>query len=268
MNDDQMDELLIQGAKDYNEPSTVPREEMWARISAARSAPRAAPVVDVRRPRHVWRWATVGVAAAAVLAVGIVIGRRLESRAARPATSVASIQPESARTVPTTIAANVDTGRDSLIGALRNETSATRRSAQQVVASASTGDGRRSNPDANLAYQLVVLRHLAGSEAMITAFRSSAERGEVDAQIASWSRELLSTTRLLEASPATQDPTMKRLLEDLDLVLVQISRYVTRGTVNRDDLDLIEQSITRRGIITKLRSAPSTLPVRNLPVGT
>ena len=61
---------------------------------------------------------------------------------------------------------------------------------------------------------------------------------------------------------------MKRLLEDLDLVLVKISRYVTRGTVNRDDLDLIEQSITRRGIITKLRSAPSTLPVRNLPVGT
>ena len=32
MNDDQMDELLIQGAQDYNEPGAVPREEMWARI--------------------------------------------------------------------------------------------------------------------------------------------------------------------------------------------------------------------------------------------
>ena len=36
MNDDEMDELLIQAARDYNEPAFVPREEMWSRISAAR----------------------------------------------------------------------------------------------------------------------------------------------------------------------------------------------------------------------------------------
>ena len=58
---------------------------------------------------------------------------------------------------------------------------------------------------------------------------------------------------------------MKRLLEDLDLVIVQIARYVTRGTNNPDDLDLIEQSINKRGVINKLRS---TLPARNAPVGT
>jgi hypothetical protein len=110
-----------------------------------------------------------------------------------------------------------------------------------------------------------MLRHLAGSEAMITAFRSSARRGEVDAQIGDWSRELLGTTRLLEASPVTQDPTMKRLLEDLDLVLAQIGQYVTNGKNDPNDLDLIEQSIDKRGVITKLRSS---LPARMLPAGT
>ena len=46
---------------------------------------------------------------------------------------------------------------------------------------------------------------------------------------------------------------MKRLLEDLELVLVQIVQYTTRGTNDPEDLDLIEQSINKRGVITKLR---------------
>jgi hypothetical protein len=110
-----------------------------------------------------------------------------------------------------------------------------------------------------------MLRHIAGTEAMITAFRSSARRGEVDTQIADWSRELLSTTRMLEASPVNRDPTMKRLLEDLDLVIVQIAQYSTSGKHNPDDLDLIEQSIDKRGVMTKLHSS---LPARRFPAGT
>jgi hypothetical protein len=210
----------------------------------------------------------VGVAAAAVLAVGIAIGRRIETRATQQTTTVATTRPESTQTSPTLVAANEDTARDSLIGALRTQTQATQHRAEEIVAAAPSDRARRPGANQNLAYPLVVLQHLAGSEAMITAFRSSAERGKVDAQIASWSRELLSTTRMLEASSVTDDPMMKRLLEDLDLVITQISRYVTRGTVDHDDLDLIEQSINRRGIITKLRSAPRTLPARNVPVGT
>jgi hypothetical protein len=134
-----------------------------------------------------------------------------------------------------------------------------------AVASDPSSNGQgATNETPSLAYRLVMLQHLTGSEAMITAFRASARRGEVDAQIAAWSRDLLSTTRMLEASPVTQDPTMKRLLEDLDLVIVQIAQYVTRGTTNPDELDLIEQSINKRGVISKLRS---TLPARNAPAG-
>lgn len=235
MNDDKMDELLIQGARDYNEPGPVPRDDMWARIEAERhgrgASGRGGSGSPAPRP---WRWAVAGLAAAAVvLAVGIVIGRGLERAVAPGPPNVAR------QTTPAP-----------------NDSPATSKQFAEAPGTDSV---------ASLAYRLVVLRHLAGSEAMITAFRSAARRGEVDAQIADWSRELLNTTRMLEASPVRQDPTMKRLLEDLDLVIVQIAQYTTNGKHNPDDLDLIEQSIHKRGVITKLRSS---LPARSLPAGT
>ncbi|MGH7620490.1 MAG: hypothetical protein ACREPM_25015 [Gemmatimonadaceae bacterium] len=237
MNDDKMDELLIQSVRDYNEPGTVPRDEIWARIEAERHGPArhgsggsGSPV-----PRR-WRWAVGGLAAALVLAVGIVIGRRVE-RASTPSSPAVARTPDTATNPP----------RDSALPQ------------PQRVAEAPQQDSAL-----NLAYRLVVLKHLAGSEAMITAFRSSARRGEVDEQIGDWSRDLLGTTRMLEASPVREDPSMKRLLEDLDLVIAQIAQYTTNGKYNPDDLDLIEQSIHKRGVITKLRS---TLPARTLPAG-
>ena len=228
MKEDRMDELLIKGTRDYHEPGPVPREDMWARIEAERGGrDRDVALAPIRRR---WGWAVGGFAAAAVLTVGIVIGRRLE-RASVPSTTVAAIPQPNRSSSPESGAAAARTQSES----------------------------------ENLAYRLVMLRHLAGTEAMITAFRSAARRGEVDAQIGDWSRELLGTTRMLEVSPVTQDPTMRRLLEDLDLVLVQIAQYVTSGKHNPDDLDLIEQSINKRGVIIKLRSS---LPARALPAGT
>src|SRR5262249_13061472 len=143
--------------------------------------------------------------------------------------------------------------RDSIVEALRGETRKTGEAARQLVET-SAANGTSTTDSENLAYRLVVLRHLSGSEAMITALRSSARRGEMDAELTDWSRELLGTTRMLESSPVAQDPTMKRLLGDLDLVIVQIVRYVASGKSNPDDLDLIEQSINKRGVLTKLRS--------------
>jgi len=58
---------------------------------------------------------------------------------------------------------------------------------------------------------------------------------------------------------------LKRLLEDLDLVISQIVQYTTRGVTDPDELDLIEQSINKRGVITKLRS---TMPARLQSAGT
>jgi hypothetical protein len=268
MNDDRIDELLAEGARDYNQPGAVPREEMWARIEAGRRARRVRADVPTSRP--IWIWSSIGIAAAVILSVGISIGRKVERSAPAGGTSVAvnadTAQPkqDSAKAGgterPTTTVAN----RDSLIQQLREQTKNTDRRARELAASEQRDrDTQPAMP--NLAYHLVVLQHLAGSEAMITAFRTAARRGEMDAQLATWSRELLGTTRMLEASAATEDPTMRRLLEDLDLVIAQIVQYTTHGTNNSEELDLIEQSITTRGVITKLRG---TVSARNSAAGT
>ena len=256
MKDDQMDELLIQGVRNYNEPGPVPREQMWARIASERRGRDA--VVALASPRRHWGWAVSGLAAAAVLAVGIAIGRRLERASPSPKTTSTTATVPKPR--PESLATTTRSSSHSIVATIRGETQRTGERAKQLAEDAGPANyGNRSVESDNLAYRLVVLRHLAGSEAMITAFRSSARSGEVDAQIGEWSRELLGTTRMLEASPVVQDPTMKRLLEDLDLVIAQIAQYVSTGKHNPDDLDLIEQSITKRGVITKLRS---TLPAR------
>jgi len=266
MNDDRIDELLARGARDYNQPGPVPRDEMWARIQASRQSLRAASAARTSRPILIWT--SVGIAAAVILSVGITIGRRVErgvptATAPVAANPVASPRRDSASTRSTVRPATiVATNRDSLIRQLREQTKTTDRRARELAAAPDQTGGP---PATNLAYHLVVLQHLAGSEAMITAFRTSAHRGEMDADLATWSRELLSTTRMLESSAATQDPTMKRLLEDLDLVIAQIVQYTTHGTNNSEDLDLIEQSITARGVIGKLRG---TVSARNPAAGT
>jgi hypothetical protein len=269
MNDDRIDELLAEGARDYNKPGLVPREEMWARIQSRR---RAVPVRQDSRPsRRIWIWSSVGVAAALILAVGISIGRRVERASPVPGVPVAvtpivtRATPDSMKRAAPANPATTVAGRDSLIGKLREQTKITDRHARELASATDRTTGVPERAETNLAYHLVVLQHLAGSEAMITAFRTAARRGEMDAQLATWSRELLSTTRMLESSAATQDPTMKRLLEDLDLVISQIVQYVTHGTNNSEDLDLIEQSITTRGVITKLRG---TVSARNSAAGT
>jgi hypothetical protein len=70
MMDDRMDDELNKMAQDYHRPPDTPREEMWARISAARDARRAEKQVVVLRP-----WMQWSMAAAAVLVLGIGIGR-------------------------------------------------------------------------------------------------------------------------------------------------------------------------------------------------
>ncbi len=64
MSDERFERFLRQVARGYHRPPEPPREEMWARIAAARS--------ERQRPRGVLRWS---LAAAAVLALGIAIGR-------------------------------------------------------------------------------------------------------------------------------------------------------------------------------------------------
>lgn len=69
---DRFDDVLIEAARDYNEPPETPRELMWARIDATRRE-RARRRQQLRVLYSPWtRW---GMGIAAALAIGIGIGR-------------------------------------------------------------------------------------------------------------------------------------------------------------------------------------------------
>lgn len=77
MNDDRFEERLRDMARDYHRPPETPREAMWAAIVAGRR--RAEPRVFILPPA--WRW---GLGMAAVLLVGIAIGRWIRPQQIQP----------------------------------------------------------------------------------------------------------------------------------------------------------------------------------------
>lgn len=189
--DEMLDARLRELARDYHEPPAPPREAMWAAIAARRAAPR---VLVWRRP---WTW---GLAAAAVLAVGVGLGRWSARGGSSPdMTAIADAPPP---------------------------------------------------PDAPL--RVAATQYLTRAEALLTDVRSGSV--PVDAQFLASARELLGMTRLLLDSPLGQDPQLRELLADLELVLAQVAQLepAARGTT---DLDLITDGLNQRGVLPRLRSA-------------
>lgn len=189
----------------YHAPRTPPREEMWKRIEAAR---RHKQVVEIRP----WlRWA---LAAAAVLVLGIGIGRL-------------TVKTPQVAVVPHTAVSDT-------IDALANQ-----------------------------AYQVAATQYLSRTETFLTAFRADANRSANTARLARQARELLTTTQLMLDSPAARDPRLRSLLEDLELVLMQIS--LLNPLEDDHDRDLITQGMNQSNVLPKLRSA---IPAGPVPVRT
>jgi hypothetical protein len=259
--DDRMDALLRQLATDeYNRPpDIVPREQMWeaVRQGLAQGAPgtgRAEPGTGKTRElefvRRVPRWIYFAAAAVLLLAVGIQLGRVMGPGRNR---ETATVTPNDRRSL----------GPDSA-GALRND----RAPDSQYVDARSDDKGSRPRPrpseperqtDPNAldgssrAYTLVAAQHLVQVEALLTAFKGDLNQDRMDAQMASWGKELLSNTRLLLDSPVASDPVRRKLLQDLELVLVQIVQ-LSPGTSARDR-DLIKGALTDDQVLTRIRTA-------------
>jgi len=192
--EDKIDEQLRQAAQDYHRPPEPPREAMWAAIQRRRAEPKVIPL----RP-----WLRWGLGIAAVLALGIGIGRwSIPGTAARPATTIAE----------------------------RGDTA----------------------PRASMAYQVAATQYLSRTEALLTGFRADG----MDPQLVTSARELLETTRLMLDSPAAQDPRLRALLEDLELVLAQIGEMaLLPGGRGVEERKLITQGLEQRGVMPRLRTA-------------
>ncbi len=103
------------------------------------------------------------------------------------------------------------------------------------------------------AYTLATVRHFTAVEALLTSYQTEAHDARGDAEMASWARALLSQTRLLLDSPAAADPARQRLLQDLELVLVQMTQLSPANTPI--DREMIDGSVRHSDVITRLRTA-------------
>ena len=196
--DPKFEQWLKDAAQSYHSPLPTPREEMWKRIEEAR---RNQHVIEIRP----WmRWA---LAAAAVLVIGIGIGRW-------------TAHPPGANA--------------------------------PVVASA---DSVRSD----VAYQVAAQQYLTRTEVLLTDFRAQSARGQLDPQFVAAARDLLTTTRLMLDSPAANDPRLQPLLEDLELVLAQITQLPAEPG-RKNEMDLINQGLNQRSVLTRLRTATPAIP--------
>jgi len=103
-------------------------------------------------------------------------------------------------------------------------------------------------------YRVAADQHLARTEVLLTDFRGESRRGRLDAEFLASARDLLTTTRLMLDSPAANDQHLAALLQDIELVLAQISQLQAEPG-QRGELDLINQSITQSGMLIRLRTA-------------
>lgn len=213
---ERLPERIVALAREHNAPPPTPRDEIWQRVQSARhkSVPSDGVIpLPVGRPApRTARWLAWGAGIAAVLAIGIGLGRlSLPNQGQAPADVVAN-QPDS--------------------GA--------------------------SSSRSNVAYALTAAQHLSMVETFLTTLRASKE---VDSSFTARARELLSSTRLLQDAPG-MDPRLRRLLSDLEDILVQVAQFdPSRGA---EELDLITDGLEERQVLPRVRAAAPADPARAL----
>ena len=223
MDDDRFDDLIRNLPDDFKVPDP-PLEEMWQVIENAHFNARTAST------SRVWTQSTPWLAAAAALLIGIGIGRYTPTRNAGP---------------------TPDSASGSVSGSVSGSASGSRPPASSTQLpfydTSAVADAYRDQTN----------QYLGQAAALLISLPAKAGTQQADATFANKASDLLVTTRLLIDSPAaTQDPKLRSLLEDLELVLVQIARL--RGERNKGDLDLIHQAVEQGDVISRLNSAVAT----------
>ncbi len=215
--DPQFDAWIESVAPSLNAPPVTPRLEMWDAIAAAQTA--AVPgVLRFRRARWI-----VPTAIAAALLIGVGIDR-FAARSER----VASITPR-ADGAPTS----------------------------PKVGGVTPSETEGSSPDPARLYRLAAIQTLSQAEALLTAYRASdiaKTNAPAARQLGLWGRDVLSSTRLLIDSPAGDDPQLRSLLNDLELVLVQIIR-LSGAPLDSSDRALIDKALRDRDLLPRIRTA-------------
>lgn len=279
MSDEKFEEFLQREAKAYNAPpSAPPRDAMWQAIAAARAAshaPRqggAAPSDGThilprasRKPRL--RYAPwIGMAATLLIGVGIgryALQRGVDPTGPAPVASATIDAPGAGlRTDPTSAVGSADAGGETTFDAPGTTTETSpdaARAPRRLTAQRNTPTRLASasaDPEpiemATSPEQVASREHMQRAEALISVVAAAPSDAMMDSLTGRWAREMLTNTRLLLDSPAGDDASRRRLLEDLETLLVQL---VQRSGGAVDERYLIDRTLERTQLLTRLRTS-------------
>ena len=276
---------------DYNDPPSAPREDMWERIEttwAIRESDggsgglgerlpfgRSAVGPRLERPR-VAGW-VLGLAAAASMVLGIVLDRDvgpapLQETGIAPASSTAVAEPGTEAGVtpladarpaplvevpepePQVVVASVVPAANPVVEPRAPVVPGTTRESAERVA-----EDTPSERPAYLTGRLRVqrnpgtTRHLDRAATLLTAFRIDQRSPASEQELATWARGLLVDTRMHLDMPVDRSPLEHALLQDLELVLLQISRL--GPGVPEFEWQLARESMEWKGTLMRVRAA-------------
>jgi len=254
MEEERMNEMIRQTLAASRRPPEPPLDAMWLQIEER--------VFGDAKPRLVLhtrasRWLIPTLAAAAALVFGVGLGWYAAPRSvvtrivASPATATpATQQVASADATPS----NTENSKS-----VASTTPSRENARVQNARSVATPDSR-DLAAARLASQFndagggsEMSRYLAQTTVLLASLPSDRAATESDTAVATRAGELLTQTHLLLDSKAGSDPTLHRLLEDLELVLAQVARL--RGQRNGTDLQLIHQTLTAHDVLPRVHDA-------------
>ncbi len=240
-NDARLDELLRDAQATYRVPADAPYDAIWSRIERAHFdvpassgtavAHQRSPVVAdglaidgvTRRFPRRRGWLATAAGIAATLVVGFGLGR-----VSSPAASADAIPPA---------AASGANGGD-----VGNGTAGTARPVANV----------------NDPLQRATYEYLARVVTLLDSIPRSHEGRALrsDVRFVADATQMLGTTRLLLDSPLAQDPRMRDLLEDLELVLAQVARL--RTAPRADELTFIAEAMDSRDVVPRVRTVAAS----------
>jgi hypothetical protein len=260
MEDERMDETIRQTLAASRRPPEPPLDAMWAQIEQR--------VFDDVQPRLVLhtnpsRWHLPALAAAAALVFGVGLGWYAAPRnvvtqiVASPTAPTAPVQrtaSASAPASPETNTPNTDNVSDVASTHPLHATvpmQNTRTAAAPDLPDVATA--RLASQFNDVGSGSDMSRYLVQTAVLLASLPSGHASAESDTAVATHAGELLTQTHLLLDSKAGSDPTLHRLLEDLELVLAQVARL--RGQRNGTDLQLIQQTLTAHDVLPRVHDA-------------
>ena len=218
-----LDPWIIALAREVTDDIVVPHEMMWKRIEAKRSTAK----LPRRMSASFWRGVSV---IAAVVVVGVAIGRY-----AWPSAS--------------------DTRHDRV-----STTTAILATPTTSTTSALGPDALAAAPVSSDPMRVAMDEHLVRTVALLTTVRDRDPDLGPGLDVTSWARDLLGTTRLLLDEPTLRDERTRRLLQDLELVMMQFVQTRRNGT--EDARRVATETMRDTNLLPRVRAVVTAAAVR------